>query len=499
MPLTDEDLLYWEKEKDVDKFLQIIKYLKDEKHLAVWCAAIEALTRIHNLESIYPLLLAIMDIESRTNFHRFASLFDVKQDIKIFSEAESAAMTALSNWGPEVIQPLCHYALDLNQSSSIRLNAMEIINHFEDPRVYETYLTVLENDDKYSKHIIKWLNQMNSLEPVIQAIRNEDPIKRRAALKALSGAYKNKQAWDLVILSLKDEYVQVRATAIKAIWIMLDDLKELEEENNTEYEALLIDPLIFASKDEDYYIRELTAISLKDFDDRRAMIALEQLITDEYESVREAAVDTLSSLKFENVFDLLSTIYFNQSETIEIRMSALHAIIKSPDSRVNPFLIDLLLSEKDDRLRIMAIKGVGELKIQDGLDSLLKIIKEDDRELALEALRSLEYYKNPLLIDDMLGIFDQEEERAFLIVYFRIFLEFKDRRTLEPMIRKLDILKEDEVDYVAEELEGILESESLEDYLDYLEKTDDPHLLIGVNLLKKHLISKNKIDKKVSK
>jgi len=494
MPLTDADLLFWEKEKDVDKFQQIIKYLKDEKHRSVWSAAVEALIRIHTIESIYPLLLANMDIETSATANNLAPFFRRKPDNKNFSEAESKAMAALCEWGTEAIQPLCHYALDTTQSTSIRMNAFEIIKNYEDPCVYETYLNVLQNDNWVSKHIIEWINQMNSLEPVIKAITDKDPVKRRAAIKALSGDYKNKQAWELVITTLKDKYVQVRATAIKAIWIMLDNWNENEEREDINFEALVIAPLILASQDEDFYIRELTAICLKDFKDIRAMIALNQLVIDEDETVREAAVDTLSSLKFERVFDLLSTIYFNQSETIEIRRSALESIIKLSDNRVNSFLIDMIQREKDNYLRKVAIQGVGELMIQEGMDPLLKIIKEDDREIALEALRSLENLKNPLTIDDLLGIFDQEEERSFIIVYIRIFLELKDRRTLEPMIKKLEILKEEEVEYIAEEFEGILAPESFLDYLDNLTNTDNALLLSGVQLLKHYLVSKNKED-----
>jgi HEAT repeat protein len=197
----------------------------------------------------------------------------------------------------------------------------------------------------------------------------------------------------------------------------------------------------------------------------------------------------LSHYQDESNLTLFREIYSNIAETIDIRKTAVRAIIINSKAQAAQLLVDMLENENNIELCKVAIYVAGNLEIHETVNVLLQFIKSSKRDVVYEALRAIEKIKDPLSIEALLAQFDEEEEPTFLKVYCKIFRNLKARDALEPMIIKMANLEAEGVNYFSEKIEGILEPETLKEYIEKMKGPRNVRLRNGIQRLKQFVAS----------
>jgi len=186
----------------------------------------------------------------------------------------------------------------------------------------------------YPKEVVEALGEFgeSAVEPLVQALRDNDSYVRRGAVEALEKIGwqpKNaielayyliaNRAWDKIaevgepaieplIQRLKDNYFQIRD---KAVWTLGKIGKPA------------VQPLIQALKDENWRVRWGAARALGEIEDKRAVKPLEQVASDANGEVRIAAAISLGKIKKEKEMESLDRalrdrIGINEFERIDL-------------------------------------------------------------------------------------------------------------------------------------------------------------------------------------
>lgn len=259
-------------------------------------------------------------------------------------------------------------------------------------------------------------------KPLVVLLKNEDPIKRAAATKAL-GILGDARPIPLLIKMLKDSDAKVRSNAAES-------LGEFEDKS-----AVL--PLIdLLNKDKDDEAKALAALSLGYLGDKRAVPPLLKQIKHPNVDVRDNVVIALGELKDKRAF--LPLVGRLKDEEGVIRMRAVRSIGKFKDKRAIPILVQALENDfettfggdTDDIAEVFAEIGKTELLIPH-----LKNTKRDVRIAVVDALDLIGDKKTlPVLID----VVNKDKDDWVRNSAFNAITKFNDPRTFPLLLRLLN-------------------------------------------------------------
>jgi len=216
--------------RDVRALESLIQALQDKEPL-VRSDAVHALMKINDKRAIDPVIQALKD----------------ENDM-----VRRSAVLALGVIGG--IEAIEHIIQALRNDSAVRDNAIAILNDFRDSR---------------------------AVEPIIQALSDDDKNVRYSAARAL-GDFEDIRALKPLIQALNDDEYLVRRGVLYGLWKIKD--------------SRAVEPLIRTLQDVDPVARCWAAFSLGEFGDARAVEPLTRVLMDEDHRVRKRAAKSLQQL-----------------------------------------------------------------------------------------------------------------------------------------------------------------------------------------------------------
>ena len=238
-------------------------------------------------------------------------------------DVRTGAAEALRKIGEPAVDPLIKALKD--EKSDVRTVAAECLGEIGDARAVEPLIQALKHKDAASSVFVveedgalvpsggsaKGLSLIGepAVEPLIQALKDENPSLRASAALAL-GVTRDARAVEPLIQALKDEDENVLWNANMALRSIGEPAMEplIKDEDwhvrqatalalGVTGDARAVEPLIQALKDEEFRVRVAAASTLGIIGDTRAVEPLTQALKDNNEDVREAAKEALENLK----------------------------------------------------------------------------------------------------------------------------------------------------------------------------------------------------------
>ncbi|MDD5057476.1 MAG: HEAT repeat domain-containing protein [Sideroxydans sp.] len=251
------------------------------------------------------------------------------------------------------------------------------------PEIQELLLQLMKQPGAEIRHYV------DSLQPLLDAIKDRDSDVRISAAKALAQC-KDPVALQALLEAIKDEHRDVRSRAAEALAKFKD--------------PAALQALLGAIKDEDSMVRMYTAVALSPFKEP-ALQALLGAIKDKDRSVRWGASAALTHFKDPAALHALrGAIKDKDSDVCRIAVGAL-AQFNEPEA-----LQALLgaIKDKDSDVRSSAARALALFKDPAALQALLGAIKDEHCEVRKGAAEALSQFKNPVALQALLGAIKDE-------------------------------------------------------------------------------------------
>lgn len=293
---------------------------------------------------------------------------------------------------PDIV-PLVH-ALHHDNDSIVRFLAALALGRPGQVKRSDQYLLLALNDSNSSVReaaisALRWNWKYSYTGTFIRLLRTDkDPVVRATAAEGLDNS--GSEVIDPLIDALKDESPMVRSQAAKALG--RDRGPDMERDTRP------IEPLVSALKDESPIVRQNAAKALYVYGFKNDSIETEMLIqnlNDSEQSVRYAASEALGQLKDVRAVEPLVKALENRENDYSVRWSAISSLGFLHDRRAIEPLIQVMEDTKEDSgLRSNAVEALGLLaiaRISDPLEieALKRALNDEDSEVRSNAAYTL--------------------------------------------------------------------------------------------------------------
>ncbi|MHC1739754.1 MAG: HEAT repeat domain-containing protein [Anaerolineaceae bacterium] len=464
MPITQADFTQWEQERDIEKFVQILRYLDDDQYSKVCLAAIKVLGRLRDTRGLSSILTTAFESTTR-----------LKQ----------AARDELSSWAQNDCESLCRFVENDCINKEDREKGLRILSERVSERVIQTYIDLLIKGE-WIEAIQSYVQKLADIEPITRRFIDPDPKVRFAAVSTLLDLQKHPQVIPCYSIAIADPDVQVRS---KACLVLSHLVYESKENQQFDFESLRVFiPLLLENlKHEDFLVRSNSVRALGEIQDPAIVQNLFPLLSDPFETVRKYAVFSLSQIPNELAFEPLKTLY-RSDITPDVRLVIIHAIAKSLHSGAFGFLQELIENEKDKQLRILAVEEIGSIKNENTYAVINQVIHEHDNDFIKAILKALVNLQDTRSVDPLLELLlrpDLQKDRSEI---FGAIGRLKQPKAIEALIVLLGkgILVE-EYSLVIRSIKMIISPQSINDYLANLPASESVFYKLGVSTLKEKL------------
>lgn len=463
MPFTLSDLRKWEKQKDIGKFQQILKFLDTDDYAPARSLAVKALGRIHDTRTIEPLLTTASDPiqEVRTASLRVLNRW-IKQDLELFCQAVESKT--------------------LGRQSCKTLIVM-LVNLRSD-RVTGSLLRLLQKE-RYINVIQKSVAESGAVEPFLPYAQSSDPSVRYAAILALIKVARNRQVHQVYTAALTDNDVQVRVLAQSSLADEIYDITTGRKTNVRlkDYPGVM-DALTANLSHEDFMVRDMAAYALGTFRVRSTIGLLIPLLNDPFIMVRRSTVFALSRMPDQRAFIPLTELYRSEEDP-SFRKRIVDAIAPIKHSGVFPFLKEIIESKKSRMARIHAIIGISRFDTPETLEILEKVIHEEDMEFVDYALESMKQLSDPRRIEIMHEVIHDETKNVFFSTMVHFAETLDKENALQILTCWLGRQKEDQyLQRTIDVISRIIAPQTFEDALAAMPDTGSALYLNGLAKLK---------------
>jgi HEAT repeat protein len=195
--------------------------------------------------------------------------------------------------GKPAVKPLI---ADLRDNDPlVRSNAVKALGVIKDPRAVEPLIAVLNDRvpliQRQAVKALGSIDDLRAVEPLIGVLgdREKKPHVRMSAAEAL-GKIGDISAVEALVAALNDQYWEVRGYAAEALGKIRD--------------PRAVKPLIAALKDQDATVRGNAVDGLAKIKDPRVIEALSAALTDKSKTVRKKAARALAAIAGEDFGDL---------------------------------------------------------------------------------------------------------------------------------------------------------------------------------------------------
>jgi HEAT repeat protein len=219
---------------------------------------------------------------------------------------------------------------DLNNADpAIQKMAANTLGEFKDTRAIEPLIEALASETRDVQDVMIWtlvIFQDLAVEPLIAALKNENPFVRSGAAQTL-GIIADDRAIGPLMDTLKDIDPNVRAWSAEALGHF--------------YDPIITDAILIALRDEDAHVRSIAANSLgfTAAGDPRALDPLISALKDENADVRWMAAQSLGYMFDNRAIEPLIEVLDDEDPTV--RKSVLGSLLFIGEPAVEPLTVAL--------------------------------------------------------------------------------------------------------------------------------------------------------------
>lgn len=260
-------------------------------------------------------------------------------------------------------------------------NAVASLGNFNDPRVYDTLVRVLEEDNKYADTTrqtaagalgrVSESGAVNSLIEHLNPDVEDSIIVRRRAVDALNLIEDVRCVEAVIKHSLEDPDEETRGKAVEAL-ADLGDKRAIEP----------LSEILRNVEENPTNIRVSAISSLVELSDHKAIDSLVHALDDPSHEVRTVAIVALGELKADSAIEEIESLLKDSDNVHEDIRAACAVSLKKMGQQESK---DALIGALDDpsvTVQIAAIQGIGEAKIVDALPHLSDILNTPDENVA---------------------------------------------------------------------------------------------------------------------
>lgn len=327
MTFTKEDLLRWEKEEDVDKFSQILRYLTGEKYSSVRIDAVQILGKLQNDQSLQVLLRTMGEDESSVG---------------------DQAKIVLLNWYKKSPAFFYQYIKDTKLPPYLCERCLTIIERKIDHRTLDVLFQLLQQN-RCVETVQQIITGQENHKYFLDKITDSDPAIRYYGLLAVADVKPTRELISVFNTTLLDENVQVKALTGDILTKQLEKISDDQPDFDSKPFNALLEPLKKNLGDEDYVVRASAAKALGELHDESAMPLLIQAMNDPYPKVRYNAIYAVGQIPHLELFPILAEMYSNE-ESVEMRRVILFSISKLPSVEAEVFLKKIIQDEPNEAL-----------------------------------------------------------------------------------------------------------------------------------------------------
>ncbi len=340
MPTTKADLDRWEKTRDTEKFVQILRYLSGDKYLNMRLHAIAALGAQPSFQHI-PLLVSEMGNSP---------------------DSQDKVAEILVNWGADAAEAIAQYLNTPFLPTRVIRCGLQTIGRY-DPQISYTIFLRLLLLYRYTGLVCDNLHQIGMTPRFYELLNDSDPIKRWVGLEVINRSPIASASCKLLCENMADEDVQIRTACYKICenFVRTEDESEFDDISRTEFKERIEAQVRKGLFDEEAGIRTL-ALSIigkitdgvLDKDEDRII----ELSFDEDQDVRKGALYALGSFFHHETKLMILSHYLEPENDERHRAFALRALGTCIDDGSYEILEGILYAESDIRLLAICVESL---------------------------------------------------------------------------------------------------------------------------------------------
>jgi serine/threonine-protein kinase len=333
----------------------LLQFFEDEE---VAKAALIEVLRVHKDDlSVHELLQRAYDCEPRET----AAIFKIIRDtIK-----------------PEMVGDLI--ARMGGKDPVIKIHLMQLLAKFDKPEINQALEMQLKDSNKMVRGAA--LGALSSrggninIEKVADVLTDPDLDVQGKAVDVLIKA-NHPDTVRFLVTALKDESEYARRAAVEV-------LNEVGDETS-------VKELLDAIKDDDWWVRSRAGDALAEIGGPKVVDAVVSLIGVEDEDIRRTAIEILNATKSDRAEDHL--IKATDDEDWWVRERAIDALSKIGSTKALPKFETML--GQNPKTDTVLVRAIGQLGSDKHIGMILPMLKRPERELQLEAIRSISHLSN---------------------------------------------------------------------------------------------------------
>lgn len=337
MLTTEQDLIRWEKEKNTDKFLQILEFLDGDDFSYLRLRAIEFFGQLRD-ESYIPVIM---------------------RELARTPEFEDRIAEILVSWGESTAHLLAHYAVASEDDDEPRYYAVRLINRFCESVSLKIYLKIL-NYGFWKKAISKILCESGMTEKFLVLLEMDDPNHQIVALDVIRYSPVTKYVMEILFKTTGLEDVQVREYAYEIVnrFVYESGEDRYEGVGRGEFLACAVETARVGLNDEEPLIRCSSLRIIGSLEDGSSSPRVIELLNDEWQNVREQAVACLTCIPHKGTSQLLTQIYLDKDADEDYRQNAVIALGTCLDAGSEEILRGVVRNDDSDYFKYLAVDGL---------------------------------------------------------------------------------------------------------------------------------------------
>lgn len=303
----------------------------------------------------------------------------------------------------------------LNHSQKdVRKNAIELLGRIGGDEAIKNLTALFSNDDWWLRRkaveAICVTKDTKAVPPLVELLKKEkDPVLVKCILDTFS-VIGDERVVSTVLPYLSDSDMITRQKAVDILGKFaraehVRDLMSLMQASDVnvrrsavEVLNLIRDPnagkvLIRCIKDSDWWVREIATDALADISGQNVNRLISDLLNDEDEYIRRSAVEYFNRVKYAPAFKPLIKLLADKDWWV--REKAMTALAKFKDPRIIPYVMKLV---RDKEIKWVIPQVLGQIGAKEGLPHLISLMGDEDREVRMSALKSMQMIDHPDVI-----------------------------------------------------------------------------------------------------
>lgn len=414
MPTTVADLDHWEKTRDVDKFVQILRYLSGDKYLSLRLRAIEVLGYEYDAK-VVPLLLSEMGFSPDTR---------------------SKAAQVLVSWGKCAAESVYDYLQGSRLPIQVAQEAFSVIGEFDPEIAYNIYLKLLL-DRRGIAITCANICKIGLTSRFHALVNDPDPFKRWAGLEVIRNSLLTAPACKLLCATTRDIDVQIRSAcyAILEYFISMEDPDQLEEFTCEDLKEIATEPARKGLDDPEAHVRMDALSIIGEIRDEASLERVIELSRDEYRGVRKQALFTLGCFQHSGTKLMLLRAYLDLENDDRHHQYAVRALGTCSDAGCFDILRGIMAGETSLSMLARVTEALLEIDAQEAINLLVTEIATKEE---LRAAIRRYVGRVPQKVHGLAGMLKREKKGKRLEALIWLFGELGGIESILPLCELVD-------------------------------------------------------------